>query len=71
VAAIADAALEGNAELQGQPKVDDFVEVTEAAAEPAAEEAAAVETEATAEATPAEPAPAEPVPAEPAAKTDD
>ena len=61
VAAIADAALEGNAELQGQPKVDDFVEVTEASAEPAVEEAAAVEAEPTAEAAPAEPA----------AKTDD
>lgn len=54
VEAIADAALSGNAELQGQPVGSEFVEVTEEVAEPVVEEAPAETAEATE--TAAEPA---------------
>jgi small subunit ribosomal protein S2 len=62
VEAIADAAISGNADLQGHPVVDEFVEVAEAAAEPA-EEAAAAPVEAVVEAVEA--------PAETTEKKDD
>jgi small subunit ribosomal protein S2 len=61
VAAIADAALAGKAEFQGEVSADEFVEV---AAEPVAEE---TQPEVAAEVAAAEPAAAEPAAVEPAA----
>jgi small subunit ribosomal protein S2 len=61
VAAIADAALAGKAEFQGEVSADEFVEV---AAEPVAEE---TQPEVAAEVAAAEPAAVEPVAVEPAA----
>lgn len=61
VESIADAAIEGKAELQGDVSADEFVEVDEAPSEvaaPAADESVAAEP------APADPAPAEPVPGE-------
>ena len=71
VAAIADAALAGKAEFQGEVREDEFVEVEAAAVEPAAVEPAAVEpaaVEAAAvEAAAVEPAAVEAAAVEPAA----
>ena len=66
VAAIADAALAGKAEFQGEVREDEFVEVEPAAVEPAAVEPAAVEAAAV-EAAAVEPAAVEPAAVEPAA----
>jgi len=71
VAAIADAALAGKAEFQGEVREDEFVEVEPAAVEPAAVEPAAVEAAAVepaaVEAAAVEAAAVEPAAVEPAA----
>jgi small subunit ribosomal protein S2 len=66
VAAIADAALAGKAEFQGEVREDEFVEVEAAAVEPAAVESAAVEAAAV-EPAAVEAAAVEPAAVEPAA----
>ena len=66
VAAIADAALAGKAEFQGEVREDEFVEVEAAAVEPAAVEPAAVEPAAV-ESAAVEPAAVEPAAVEAAA----